>query len=270
MNDIKILGGGVFDSSLEKKYNVKSEPRVCDRFMIEYYISSSGGYPIINDVKYPAAPGTLTISKPGDVRYSFFHFKCFYLHIVIPENHEFYKVLNSSATYLSAIRSKTLIPIFKALTLHFLENNLSFDLFTMSKVSELCFTIQKLNELLPIEKDVGNTYSFEKVMDTKEYIEHNYSSKLTLATLSEKSNYSPYYLQKLFKQIIGITPQEYILQCRIKSAKEQLLFSSNSVLNIALNCGFPSQAYFSMAFKKATGQTPTEFKKNSISHIFED
>ena len=270
MDNIRILGGGIFDSSLEKKYNVRSEPRTCDKFMIEYYISSDGGYPVINGVTYPAKPGALTITKPGDVRYSYFHFKCFYLHIVIPENNEFYKVLNASATYIGSAQSKQLVDIFKALTLHFLENNLQFDLFTMIKVSEMCLSIQKMNEIRNVSGNDENNYAFGKVMDIKKYIDDNFSSKLTLSVLSEKSHYSPYYLQKLFKQIIGITPQDYILEKRIRSAKEQLLFTSNSILNIALNCGFPSQAYFSMTFKKATGQTPMEFKKNSISHIFED
>jgi AraC-like DNA-binding protein len=94
------------------------------------------------------------------------------------------------------------------------------------------------------------------------YLEENYAScELNNSALAELCHISEVYFRKIFAQQMGITPKQYILDIRIGRAK-QLLGSLNiSVSQIAEQCGFSSVYHFCRAFRKMTGFTPTEYRK---------
>ncbi|MCL6572591.1 MAG: bifunctional transcriptional activator/DNA repair enzyme AdaA [Bacillus sp. (in: Bacteria)] len=91
-----------------------------------------------------------------------------------------------------------------------------------------------------------------------QYIDENYTEKLTLETLADICHGSPYHLQRTFKKISGITPIEYIQQIRINKAKNLLYHSNRTVADIALSVGIPNTSYFSTLYKKKTGTTPSQ------------
>lgn len=65
------------------------------------------------------------------------------------------------------------------------------------------------------------------------------------------------------KQALGITPNNYIQNCRIEKAAQMLKSGNDNVSNVAYNCGFADPKYFSRCFKKAKGCTPTEYQKQN-------
>lgn len=67
--------------------------------------------------------------------------------------------------------------------------------------------------------------------------------------------------RKLFKEIVGVAPGEYILQGKMNLAKSQLLETDHSVKRIALDLGFADAFTFSRQFKNSVGVSPTEFKR---------
>lgn len=84
------------------------------------------------------------------------------------------------------------------------------------------------------------------------------------------------YVRKLFKREIGVTPHEYLLNCRMQLARELISsgignrYSNYSVSQIAEACGFSEPLYFSRVFKKYYGFAPSEAKSRWItgnSHI---
>jgi AraC family transcriptional regulator, regulatory protein of adaptative response / methylphosphotriester-DNA alkyltransferase methyltransferase len=101
----------------------------------------------------------------------------------------------------------------------------------------------------------------EWVSQIAEYIDKNYTEKLTLEALAEISHGSPYHLHRTFKRINGITPVEYIQQMRINKAIEYLIHSNNAIADIALAVGIPNTAYFITLFKKKTRYTPGEYRQ---------
>ncbi len=103
--------------------------------------------------------------------------------------------------------------------------------------------------------------SFKKILPALTYIEENYSKKLTLEEISRVSGLSSTYFCRIFKSVLGSTFVEYVNFVRVCMAEKALFQTSQSVIEIAYNCGFPSISYFNKVFKSIVGCTPTQYKK---------
>ena len=87
---------------------------------------------------------------------------------------------------------------------------------------------------------------------------------LTAAELSQQFYITPQYLSRLFRRFLGYSVYEYLTMYRISKAKEFLLMHWNLDLQeIALRVGFQDSSHFIVMFKKITGTTPLEFRKNN-------
>ena len=98
----------------------------------------------------------------------------------------------------------------------------------------------------------------EQIQHTDESIRENFSS-----FISEKLNHEYTYLSKLFSQVEGITIEKYITRLKIERVKELMFYKEKSLSEIADQLGYSSVAYLSAQFKKETGMTPSEFKKQT-------
>lgn len=94
-----------------------------------------------------------------------------------------------------------------------------------------------------------------------EYIAGHFSGDLSLETVAQQVNISPYYLSRLFKEAEGINYIEYVTKLRIDYAKKELGFSPKSIKEICHESGYTDPNYFSRIFKKWTGLTPTEYRE---------
>ncbi|HCO73622.1 MAG TPA: hypothetical protein DIT16_02070 [Clostridium sp.] len=122
----------------------------------------------------------------------------------------------------------------------------------MSKfLEEICQLV------LRIRDDQNSKYIINKVV---EYIEKNYSSKVTLEDISTHINLSKQYLSFLFKKETGINISSYIINLRIEKAKEMINKGEDSMKVIYQRVGFTDQQYFYKTFKKVTGLTVGQYK----------
>lgn len=80
--------------------------------------------------------------------------------------------------------------------------------------------------------------------------------------LAEKLNHEYTGLSKLFSSVEGITIERFYTLQKIEKVKEYLFYDELSLSEIALKMGYSSVAYLSSQFKKETGMTPSELKKN--------
>ena len=91
---------------------------------------------------------------------------------------------------------------------------------------------------------------------------------ITNKNLAEICNISEIYFRKLFLKAYGVTPKQYIIDTRIKRAKQFLSDGNLKVISVAEECGFSNQYHFSRIFKEKTGVTPTDYgKENRIYKI---
>lgn len=100
----------------------------------------------------------------------------------------------------------------------------------------------------------------EKAMHLIEegYLHKNY----TIGELASSLHISEVYLRRLFHQETGVSPKQYLLQRRIQKAMSLLGTDYFSIADIAGQCGFNDPKHFSVAYKKITGKTPTEYAAN--------
>lgn len=96
-----------------------------------------------------------------------------------------------------------------------------------------------------------------------EYIEDNFSEKITLSFLAEYGNVSSAHLSRVFKQMTGLNVSEYIKMKKILMAKQLLLKTEENVSSIADQCGFESMPYFHRTFKKIMDMTPSQYRNST-------
>ncbi|MEH1829264.1 MAG: AraC family transcriptional regulator [Nostoc sp.] len=100
--------------------------------------------------------------------------------------------------------------------------------------------------------------TLQKITD---YIHDYLYQDLKLIELSTIAQLSPYYFLRLFKQRMGITPHQYILQRRIEKAKHLLQHSNLSIADIATQTGFSDQSHLTKCFKRQVGVTPKQLRQ---------
>lgn len=99
------------------------------------------------------------------------------------------------------------------------------------------------------------------VKDIIVWIEQNLDSRLSLDIIAEKSGYTKWHFQRLFKAYTGISLGKYILARRLSCGAYALRITRSSLLDISLKYCFDSQQTFCRAFKKQFNLTPSEYRK---------
>lgn len=95
-----------------------------------------------------------------------------------------------------------------------------------------------------------------------EYIHDHLDRGLTLAELAAFVQMSPNYFASLFKQSMGLTPHQYVIQCRVEQAKHLLREGELAIAEIAHSLGFAHQSHLNHHFKRLVGVTPKRFLTN--------
>ena len=92
-----------------------------------------------------------------------------------------------------------------------------------------------------------------------EYIHENYQEKLSLDHLAQAFYINKFTICELFREILGTSPNQYIINCRIQKAKE-LLLSGHTVDVACALTGFNNLSHFSRSFKTRTGLSPKQYQ----------
>lgn len=101
----------------------------------------------------------------------------------------------------------------------------------------------------------------EGIEEIVRYMEHNYDKALTLESLAGRSHYSRRHFTRLFREVMGASPMEYLNRVRIKNASDLLVRSDMSIIEIAMLCGFEDNNLFSRRFKAVVKVSPSEYRR---------
>ena len=96
----------------------------------------------------------------------------------------------------------------------------------------------------------------------KAFIETNYPLPISADDIADAADITRITLFRLFKSELGITPAEYLIRCRMSRAKNLLASTDLSIGAVARSAGYEDGMYFSRAFRKAVGISPSEYRQS--------
>ncbi|QHW32900.1 AraC family transcriptional regulator [Paenibacillus rhizovicinus] len=102
----------------------------------------------------------------------------------------------------------------------------------------------------------------EAVWKAKRMMEENYGAPLTLESLAADTYLNKYHLAHLFKEIVGVSPIQFLIYCRMEAAKRYLRTTSLQVKEIAEIVGYQSEPSFYSVFMKSIGMTPRKYRES--------
>jgi AraC-like DNA-binding protein len=111
----------------------------------------------------------------------------------------------------------------------------------------------------------SNRFDIDKAL---KYIKENLTENLSLQTVADHVMLSPIHFHNCFKSAVGKTLHEYVEEQRIKVAVNLLLTTDLTLTQIAFQCGFSSQSYFSYVFKRKMKMTPRKYVEQ-LNNMYE-
>ena len=134
-------------------------------------------------------------------------------------------------------------------------------LYSETLATQLGIQLLRNYSAFPIDlKQYDSGLSLRKLQTVIDYIQANLEEKISLNTLAEITEISPYYFCRLFKKSTGITPYQYFIKCRIDRAKVLLKERKMSISDVAFEVGFSNQSHFTKHFKRLVGTTPKVYQ----------
>lgn len=97
-----------------------------------------------------------------------------------------------------------------------------------------------------------------------QYMTDHFREDLSLEDIARTINMSPCHFARLFRIQYACPPHDYLLNLRLLDAKKRLLTTTQSIEEIAADCGFNSPSHFIRTFGKRVGKTPTQFRKTKF------
>jgi AraC family transcriptional regulator len=93
------------------------------------------------------------------------------------------------------------------------------------------------------------------------YIAVNLHTTIRMMHLTRVVNFSPFRLKRVFKEIFGCTPHQYVIRRRVERAQSLMLMSNDSLSQIAVECGFVGQSHLSNLFHRIVGTRPGAWRR---------
>ncbi len=118
-----------------------------------------------------------------------------------------------------------------------------------------------VHEIKEQQKGVSKKQKNPRINKCKDFIFSHLHDRITLEDLAAEADCNPNYLSQLFKECEGISISGYILQEKINRAKNLLIYSDYSYIEIATYLGFSSQSHLGTHFKKQTGYTLRQYRE---------
>jgi len=115
-----------------------------------------------------------------------------------------------------------------------------------------------------IENAQKNKAISREISQAMSYIKSNYGMDINLQEVANHVNLNPTYLSNLFKKDLQINFTEFLNEVRIQKAKELLVDSYLKAYEISEKVGFADNTYFCRVFKKLTGSSPNEYRKQWV------
>lgn len=113
----------------------------------------------------------------------------------------------------------------------------------------------------PIATPEDQKIHFQELQRVIEYVQTHFVDEITVDGLAEIAGISVPHFNRRFRQLLRLSPMEYVLSLRVQEAQRRLVTTDNSIGEIAVATGFCDQSHFTKRFRKVTGMTPLAYRK---------
>jgi AraC-like DNA-binding protein len=93
------------------------------------------------------------------------------------------------------------------------------------------------------------------------WLEEHAHQEIDLELVSRQAGLSPFHFLRLFARVLGVTPHQYLVRCRLRHAARLLADPQRSVTDVAFDVGFQDLSNFVRTFRRAAGVSPRAFRK---------
>lgn len=284
-----ILCSFFFQGSMKYKKGFTLKERNVYDYELEFFTDSDGEMFIDNKL-YNIKKGDVVFRKPGQTTQGIMPYSCYLICFdpsntsdKDPESYDFCKQQKISSTkYQNYLKNPILesIPtvfhpfadskynnIFEKIMQEFITPSITSKLLLKSYLLQLLSIIyEDTSNPLNAEINYISPYN-ESIKQVVKYIKENIGEKILLNDLADIANLSPNYFHKIFKEVMNLTPNEFIIKTRLEKGKELLVRSNKQVFEIAIECGFENTPYFSYIFKKYNKISPVRYRENCCYYV---
>jgi AraC family transcriptional regulator len=171
---------------------------------------------------------------------------------------EFFETLRPHDSILSPIVQKIYARVAaKTATQPWLEDQF------LAAASALCRVHGEANKRaaqIPARKPATRVELYRRLLRGRDYIDSFFGAEVRLAEVAREACLSPYHFHRLFREVFGQTPNQYLQRKRLANAERQLACSEQRVTDICLEVGFESVTSFSTLFRRSFGCSPREYR----------
>lgn len=250
----EIVAVGVYNAELAHAGAQMTKNRKTSMFELELPVGA-GGVSYIDGESMPLTEGLVICAKPGQVRHTRLPFKCYFVHMILPDG-ELAQRLSALPSFIEIDDRARIEALFVAMCdseATALERD---RLLLQSRLLELIYLLSERAEVASFRAERGASEMITRVIA---YIKENLTSNLTLARVAAFASFSPIHFHNCFKRATGKTLRDFVEAERLRHAVGLLVGTDKTLAEIAYESGFSSQSYFSYAFRRKMGMTPRAY-----------
>lgn len=232
------------------------------------YMTKGTGHFLIHGKYQAVTAGNIIIYYPNEPQFYYYRLEeqpeVFWIHFTgyhCESLLKHYQLLGETTLYIGI--DSTLISLFNSIIREIQLQENDFCNMNTLMLQQLCLLLNRARE-----KQKSPYYNrHNDIASAVLYIHENYKEPIIIRELAEKYHMTYNWFIRCFKDFTGSSPQAYLTDMRIEQAKDLLSNTSFQIAEIAELVGYSDPLYFSRIFKKKTGYSPNEYKKNQWGKV---
>ena len=237
------------------------KPVITPNYEFEFYFEDCPGGLTINGTRYPVKAGGFTCCKPGQLRKLNIPYTCYFFNI-FTKDPQLTGILDDLPDYglLPEEHAQKILGFCQEMET---VRNCSSPEGEMQVIGYICMILGILSQqrhLLPGLASHSTLMHQKALLEADNYLREHLTEEVDLNKLAKAANLHPTYFHKLFTAAYNATPTQQLYFHRVMAAQHLLSDGNMTLAEIAEECGFSSQSFFSAKFKEATGRTPSSYR----------
>jgi len=231
-----------------------------DRFSISYVRNGTFGYHVRGAV-YELVAGSVLIGHPGD------QYMCTHEHDACGDECLSFQLEPDLAQATGAAakpsRSRALPPLPELMVMGELAQAAATGRSDIGLDEVGLLLVERYLEVASGEKRrAANAAARDRrrAVEMALWIDANAHRPIALASCAREAGLSPFHLLRLFANVLGVTPHQYLVRARLRHAARLLADGARSITDVALDVGFADLSNFVRTFRRAAGVSPRGFR----------